>query len=186
MNLRSFKLKVSVRVCFIDSIGIARVTNPFLRPRVQRLQKEGEMLKRLGENPRGRRAEFIIKKPKRRLCRPFHLPFGSQCINIQAAMRLFVSRQCQVVYFIFHNTPPSIQPPFCMVIRSLSRLFKGRAARACENRDSVHLPFRLFSLFFVFSSLIARSRADSDGDRLKGTPFRSPLVRGLRSISRLE
>lgn len=67
-----------------------------------------------GENPRVRRAEFIIKKPKRRQCLPFHLPFGSQCINIQAAMRLFVSRQCQVVYFIFHNTPaihPASSPP---------------------------------------------------------------------------
>lgn len=84
-----------------------------------------------------------------------------------------------LLYISQHPAINPAPPPFCMVIRSLSRLFKGRAARTCENRDSVHLPFRLFSLFFVFSSLIARSRADSDGDRLKGDAL--PVPADLRS-----
>lgn len=50
-------------------------------------------------------------------------------INIQAAMRLFVSRQCQVVYFIFHNTHPrhpSVAPcrayGYKILIGSIQRL----------------------------------------------------------------
>lgn len=86
-------------------------SNQSFSPPLSNTQRNRGTRKQLGGNPRARRPEFIIKKRRAGAERPFHLPFGSWCINIQAAMRLFVSRQCQVVYFIFHNTLPSIQPP---------------------------------------------------------------------------
>lgn len=84
-----------------------------------------------GGNPRGRRAEFIIKKPKRRRPLPFHLPFGSpvhQYSSGDAPLRI-ATMSGSLLYISQHPRHPSslfFSP--CTVIRSLSRLFKGGRA----------------------------------------------------------